>query len=108
MLELSQPTSEQPWASIARTGFGLLAVFLYTAPFVVQRLRDASWERAVPGVDLDQLVLLMGVGGASAVAMASALVAIRFGGSVISPYAWSALAFFVSAFWCWRLWHVLR
>ena len=109
LLESRRPESEQPGASLAATGFVALAIFLYVAPFVVQRLLQSSRDRVEAlGIDVDQLVLTMGMAGPCTIALLAVGVTGRFGGSNIYPYAWSALAVLVSAFWCWRLRHVLR
>ncbi len=109
LLESSRPEMEQPSTSLANIGFLAVAIFLYAAPFVVRRLLQTSRERVEAlGIDVDQLVLLMGVGGPCSVTMLAVVVTMLVGGSIAYPYAWSALALLVSGFWCWRLWHVLR
>jgi hypothetical protein len=81
---------------------------LFAAPFIVQFLscRQRGQFEAV-GVDVDQLLLLMGTGGSAGVAV-FALFLFAFGRTYEELYGWAALSFGIGLFWFWRLRRVLK
>jgi hypothetical protein len=93
-----------PTAALVHFG---VAVFFFAAPFIVQFLsrRQRSHFEAI-GVDIDQLLLLMGIGGSAGVVVI-ALFLFAFGGTIDDLFGWAALSFGIGLFWFWRLRHVL-
>jgi len=99
------------WSPLANVLFVVGALFLFAAPFIVEFLLRTSRKRLEEalGTDLDQLLLLMGVGGSASVSMMPLIFTALVGSSIVyNPYPWAAVSFLWAGFWCWRFWHVLR
>lgn len=97
-------------ASWAWPHLGLLAVALglLVAPIFLQRpllqSREALKERGIP---VEQVLLLVAVGGAAAASMIPVVVTSLGGDTSKLVLPWAAACFIWEAFWCWRLRHVL-
>lgn len=84
----------------------LTALYLFIAPFIVLRGRRRAQLEA-QGTDVRQLTLVMGVGGAAAVA-AFALLLVLAGGTINHTNAWAAVSAVPGVFWCWRFRELFR
>lgn len=86
----------------------LVSVFLFVAPFAVQfLLRKQRSQIETLGIDLNRLLLFMGLGGSASVSWFAAFL-FGFGESTEYLMGWVALSFAIGTFWGWRLRHVLR
>lgn len=101
--------NEQPvlWlrkAVLAHFGVG---VFLVAAPFVVEFLTGRQRSQLEPIVDIDLLLLLMGVSGSAVVSWGAAIL---FGYGETKEYLLVSvvLSFAIGTYWTWRLRYVLR
>ena len=97
-----------PWLPKATLVHFLVAGCLFCAPFAVHfLLRKQRTQIEARGIDVNRLLLLMGLGGSASV---SWFAAILFGFGESSEYllGWLALSFAIGTFWGWRLRYVLR
>lgn len=102
------PLTMPAWLPRARVLFVVVALYLFSAPGLVQvLLRRRRNTLAARGLDIDRLSLLMAVSGAAAVAIGALFTQAFFGESVQFVYLWSAASFFVALLWCWRFREVL-
>jgi hypothetical protein len=96
------------WLPVATLAHLLMAGFLFVAPFAVQfLLRGQHSQIEGSGIDLNRLLLLMGLGGSATVSWVAAIL-VGFGETTEFLMGWTALSFAVGVFWGWRLRHVLR
>jgi hypothetical protein len=92
-----------PWLPFANWSFLAIAVYLFTAPFIVEVTMRRSRERIfAKGFNPDMVVLLTGVGGSAAVASLTLLLVIFGDGSVGRVYGWAPVSLVIGGFWCWR------
>jgi hypothetical protein len=97
-----------PWlrkAVLAHFGVG---VFLIAAPFIVEFLTGRQRSQREPtGVDVDLVLLKMGVAGSAVVSWGAAIL---FGYGETTEYLLvsAVLSFAIGTFWAWRLRYVLR
>jgi hypothetical protein len=107
-LEGTRPIANAAWAPWI--GIGLMAVGLYMlfAPLLVERpLRRSRAALELRGIDVDQLLLLLGVGGAAGASMLPLVMMALDGSSARLVLPWAAVCFIATMFWCWRFRHVL-
>jgi hypothetical protein len=90
------------WLPVANVVHLLAALYLFAAPIIVQFLWRRHRDRVeAPRIDGNRVLLLMGVGGAAAVA-GSALLLVALGGSITRSNVWAVVSFAAAALWCWR------
>jgi hypothetical protein len=111
LLEASRPVTRSttsPWANL---GLFATALYVFLSPLVLQRLLRRSqqsreaFERR--GMDVDELLLLVGVGTAAAGSMAPVAIMSLGGDSGWFVVPWAVVCFISGTFWCWRYRHVL-
>ena len=96
------------WLPRATLVHFLMAVFLFVAPFAVHfLLRKQHGQIEALGIDVNRLLLLMGLGGSASVSWCAAFL-FGFGESTEYLLGWVALSYVIGTFWGWRLRHVLR
>jgi hypothetical protein len=109
LMELARVGSPPDWLSVANHFHFPLALFLLGSPILVKVLLRRSPGAAVAsGVDPDQLVLLLGVGGAITVVTFAFLLIPFAGGSVSRVYFWVPVSMASAVFWCWRYRQLFR
>jgi hypothetical protein len=90
------------WLPLAHLAHVVMTLFVFSAPFMVQFLiRKQHAVLESQGINIQQLLLLMGIGG-SAFGVSIALVLIGFGGTTEYLRGWAGASFVVATFWCWQ------
>jgi hypothetical protein len=91
------------WGSVINPLLVVAALFLLTSPFLLERLPRPSLKSVHGGADqLAPLLLLVGVGGSSAVSFLGVF-SVCFGdGAGSRVYAWAAISLACMLFYAWR------
>jgi hypothetical protein len=94
------------WLPIATLIHVAVAIFLFAAPFIIFRLLTPAQRIQIEelGIDMDQMLLMMGIAGSAAVAWFACML-FGLGGTIEYLYGWAAVSIGIEVFWCWRLWH---
>jgi len=93
-----------PWAHLI---LGLIALYLLVTPFVIA-FRFRKTENRNTENNFEHLALLMGGGGATAVAGLAFLLVAFGGGSMSAMYAWASVSLAAALFWSWKYRRLLR
>ena len=93
-----------PWAHLVLV---LVALYLLVVPFVIG-FRFRKTENRKAENNLEHVALLMGGGGATAVAGLAFLLVAFGGGSMSAMYAWASVSLAAALFWSWKYRHLLR
>ena len=93
-----------PWAHLVLV---LVALYLLVVPFVIG-FRFRKTENRKAENNLEHVALLMGGGGATAVAGLAFLLVAFGGGSMSAMYAWASVSLAAALFWSWKYRRLLR
>jgi hypothetical protein len=90
------------WRPIATWILLPVAVYLLGGPFVYEFAWRLGERSNTKGRGLENIVLLMGTAGATAVVALAFILVVFGGGSLRQMYGWSILSLAIAFFWCWR------
>ncbi len=90
------------WRPIATWIFLPVAVYLLGGPFVCEFVWHLGEGSNTRGRGLENIALLMGTAGATAVVALSFILVVFGDGSLRQMYGLSILSLAIAAFWCWR------